>query len=88
MSSMVAASIAPEFRRYLAHLTFGARQHCTIFGGLFDFVGRPRLREFVLELLQRIGANRAPLPTQHHESHGPIQPRNFFVHQGASELLG
>src|SRR5687768_16747244 len=63
----------PKFSGDSLHLAFGMREHCLIVRRFPDFVGRPWLREQLLQLGEIVGADRAALTAQHHESHRSIQ---------------
>lgn len=77
----------PKFARDPLHLAFGVREHCLIVRRFPDLVGRPGLREQLLQLGQIVGADSAPLTAQHHESHRSIQLRDLWFRERARELL-
>jgi hypothetical protein len=64
------------------------RQHRTIFFAFLDFVGRPRLGEPLLQIVERIGAHRATLAAQDHESDRSVEPRNFSFRQRSRDFFG
>ena len=78
--------MAPKFASDPLHLAFGVREHCLIVRRFPDFVGRPGLRE-LLQLGEIVGADRAPLTAQNHESHRPIQLRYLCFRERARDLL-
>jgi hypothetical protein len=77
-----------EFAGYPFHLALCVREHGAIVGRLFNFIGRPRLREPLLELVEIVGAYRATLSAQHYESHGAIEPRYLRFGERARDLFG
>ena len=77
-----------EFTRDALHLALGVRQQRLIVGRLIYFVGRPRLRQPLLKLLEIIGADGTTLAAQHDESDRPIEPRYLRCCQRARNLLG
>jgi len=86
--TVVPPPTAPKLVGNLLDLALGPREHLTILWSLHDFVRRPGLGERVLQLLQRVGANGASLPSQNHEADRTIESRNLSVGKRASDLLG
>jgi hypothetical protein len=79
--------MAPKFARDPLHLAFRVREHCLVVRRFPDFVGRPGLRQQLLQLGEIVGADRAPLTAQHHESHRSIDLWYFCFRERARDLL-
>jgi hypothetical protein len=79
--------MTPKFACDPLHLAFGVREHCLIVRRFADFVGRPGLREQLLQLGEIVGADRPPLTPQHHESHRSIQLWYLCFRERARDLL-
>jgi len=81
MSSAVALAptspVPPKLAGNPPHFIFRVGQHRAIVLRFFDFVRRPRLCETLLQLVERVGADRAPLPPQHHESYRAVKLGNL-----------
>src|SRR2546423_14690130 len=57
--AMVSPPVPSEIRRDLLHFPLGVREHGSIVGRFLDFIRRPRLREPLLKLCERVGSYRA-----------------------------
>ena len=81
------APVPPEFAGNAFHFSLGVGERSPIIARLLDFVGRPRLRQKLLKLLEIIGADRTALTTEHDESHRPIELRYLRWRQRARDFL-
>lgn len=87
ISPTAIAAMSPEFTSYPLHLALGVGKHRAIVCRLFDLVGRPRLGEKLLKLVEIVGADRTTLAAQHHKSHGSIELRYLLLGQRARDFL-
>jgi hypothetical protein len=69
--------VPPKLPGNPPHFIFCVGQHGAIVLRFLDFVRRPWLCETLLKLVEGVGADRAPLPAQHHESYRPVQLGDF-----------
>jgi hypothetical protein len=67
------SSVSAKFPGNPPHFVFRVGQHGAIVLRLLDFVRRPWLRETLLQFVERVCADRAPLAPQHHESYRPVE---------------
>lgn len=79
--------MAAELARNPPHFAFGVRQHGPIVLRLLHFVGRPRLCETLLQVVERLGAHSTALPAKDHESHRTIELGNFRSCQRARDFF-
>jgi hypothetical protein len=80
--------MAPEFTRYLPHLSLGAGQHGAVVGRLFHLVRRIRLGETLLEISKTVRSYCAALSPQHDEPHRSIELGYLVLRQRPRDLLG
>jgi len=80
-------AVSPELRRDLADLALRMGYHCPVVRRFLDFVRRPRLREFFLELVERVRPYGATLTAEHHKPHRPIEIGNLLLDERASDFL-
>src|SRR4051794_24444440 len=83
-----AAPMLAEFNRNLPDLALLRGQQRAILGSVFHFIGRPRLREALLQVFESIGPHCTPLTTQNHESNRPIEPWYLELGERPRDLLG
>jgi hypothetical protein len=72
-------AMSPEFPGDLANLALRVRQHRAVVSRLDNFVGRPRLCQPLLQIVETVGAHGAALTTEHNESHGPVELRYLIL---------
>jgi len=77
MPCAATSPVPPKLPGNPPHLIFRVGQHGAIALRFLDFVRRPWLCETLLQLVQRVGADRAPLPPQHHESYRAVKLGNL-----------
>jgi hypothetical protein len=91
MSSAVALAatspVSPKFAGNPPHFAFRVGQHRAIVLCFLDFVRRPWLRETLLQLVERVGADRAPLAAQHDESYRPVQLGNLRLRESLRDFF-
>jgi len=80
--------MSPKLTRYALHLALGVGKHRLFISGLFHFVGRPWLRQTLLEVGEIVGAHGSPLSAQHHKSHWSIELRYLCLGESAGDLFG
>ena len=87
MAFAAASPVPPKLPGNPPHFIFRVRQHGAVVLRFLDFVRRPWLCETLLQLVERVGADRAALPPQHHESYRPVELGNFAGRESLRDLF-
>ena len=88
MPLIAPSPMPPKFAGNPPHFALGVGQHAAVVRGFLHFVRRPRLCETLLQVVERVGANRTSLTAKHHESYGTVELRNFSRRECARDFFG